>query len=291
MNDVFPVRTEVPWQAKCGEGPVWDARTKKVLWVDILDGAIYSTHFNTHATSSVRVPTLVGAAAPRSEGGYVLAVTEGFATATEDGAFSVDAAILRIGERMNDAKCDPRGRFWAGSTDVGFARRGGALWVLDQEWRPQRVSEGLTLPNGMGWSPDASTFYLVDTIERTITAFDYDVDDGTMADGRVIIAFPDASEGVPDGMCVDQDGNLWIAMWGGARILRFHPDGTRIATIPVPVEQPSSCAFVGPRLDNLWLTSARDGLDRDATDTRPDGSILRIETLGVAGQPTTTFAG
>jgi sugar lactone lactonase YvrE len=267
--------------ARVGEGPVWDATANRLHWVDILAGQIHTSDLVSGATTTVTVPTLVGAAAPRATGGFVAAVTEGFAEI--DRSLVVRRYILDEGIRMNDAKCDRRGRFWAGSTAMDFAPGKGALHLLDADWSTHVVLDGLTQPNGLDWSPDGSVFYLVDSAEQEITAFDV-VGDG-LTRRRVVHQF--SHDDVPDGLCIDGAGCLWIALWGGGRLIRMTPEGQVLSTLPVPVVQPSSCAFAGPDLDLLCVTSAREGL----TDPTLDGSVLIFANLGATGLPTVPFEG
>jgi sugar lactone lactonase YvrE len=277
------MRVAVRATARVGEGPVWDTMANRLHWVDILAGQIHTSDLDTGATTTVTVPTLVGAAAPRATGGFVGAVTEGFAVI--DGSLAVRRHILDEGIRMNDAKCDRRGRFWAGSTAMDFAPGKGALHRLDTDWSTHVVLDGLTQPNGLDWSPDGSELYLVDSAEQEISAFDV-VDDG-LRRRRLVHRFGD--DDVPDGLCVDATGCLWIALWGGGRLIRMSPDGEVLSTLPVPVVQPSSCAFAGPDLDLLCVTSAREGLTDSGSGL--DGSVLIFSNLGTTGLPTAAFKG
>jgi sugar lactone lactonase YvrE len=282
------VRLAVRAGARVGEGPVWDPGPERLHWVDILAGAVHTSELTTGSTTSRQLPTLVGAASPKRTGGFVAAVTEGFAEVSAE--YVVRQHILADGIRMNDAKCDPDGRFWAGSTAMDFAAGQGALHVLETDWSTRVVLDGLTQPNGLGWSPDGKTFYLVDSAEREISAFD--AAGNQLAGRRRLCSFADGD--VPDGLCVDTEGCLWVALWGGGRLVRIAPDGRMLSTLPVPVVQPSSCAFVGPDLDLLCVTSAREGLELpdDAEDGTPyDGSVLIVAGLGVSGVPVAGFAG
>jgi sugar lactone lactonase YvrE len=279
------MRVAVRASARVGEGPVWDARRTRLSWVDILAGAIHTSDLSDGTMTTRTLPTLVGAAAPRASDGFVAAVSEGFAEVSDE--YTVRQHILAEGIRMNDAKCDPGGRFWAGSTAMDFAPGRGAVHVLEADWSTRVVVDGLTQPNGLGWSPDGRTFYLVDSAEREITAFDAI---GNQLHGRrLLLAFGDGD--VPDGLCVDADGCLWVALWGGERVVRIAPDGRLLSTLPVPVAQPSSCAFAGPDLDVLCVTSAREGLEPAADDRAYDGSVLAFTGLGVTGVPVAAFAG
>lgn len=275
--------------ARVGEGPVWDARADRLHWVDILAGAVHTSDLRSGDTVSVVVPTLVGGAAPRDLGGFVAATAEGFALISETGALDVRCPILGEGSRMNDAKCDAQGRLWAGSTDLHSRPGAGALHVLEPDWSTRLVLEGLTLPNGMGWSPSGDTFYLIDTIQLTMQAFAFDADNARLSKPRLVRRF-DPDEGLPDGMCVDSQGRLWVAMWGAGRLLCLSPSGQELFAVEVPVQQPSSCAFAGPNLSRLVVTTAREGLG-GLTDQAIDGSVLVIDGLAATGLPTHFFLG
>jgi sugar lactone lactonase YvrE len=277
--------------ARVGEGPFWDAATGTLHWVDILGGAISSLAVATGERARATFPTLVGAAVPKASGGYVAATREGFAEVTATGALVTRSRVLGEGHRMNDAKCDPHGRLWAGSTQLEFAAGQGALHVLDAGWRHETLLDGLTLPNGLGWSPDGHTFYLIDSVARELNAFDV-TPGGRALSGRRVLATFGEDAGLPDGLAVDSAGCLWIAMWGGSRVVRVSPEGSVLDVVPMPVAQPSSCAFGGPGLSVLYVTSAREGLDVPPFPaTAVDGSVLAVRGLGVTGLPGTRFGG
>jgi sugar lactone lactonase YvrE len=271
--------------ARVGEGPVWDGGV--LHWVDILGGAIYTGNPNIGVVSAVSVPTLVGAAVPRAGGGYVVACADGFG-AVRDGSLDVRCRILGDGLRMNDAKCDPRGRLWAGSNAMDFDAGAGRLHVLHADWSTEVVLDGLTLPNGLGWSPDGATLYLVDSLAYEIYAFAVTSDGIDIGSRRVVATF-DERQGMPDGMCVDAEGCLWVAVWGGGRVERIAPDGRRLRTVKLPVQQPSSCAFGGTGLDVLYVTSAREGLD--LAESAQDGWVFVLRDPGVRGLAVQSFAG
>ena len=273
--------------SRVGEGPVWDAAAGLLRWVDILAGELHATDPGTGTTASITVPTLVGAAAPRAGGGLVLATREGFAALDGD-AFTPQPPVLTPGYRMNDAACDPRGRYWAGSTEMSFAPGRGCLHVLDAGWQSQVVLGGLALPNGMGWSPDGTTYYLADTMAGEILAFDVEADTGLPINRRLFCSI-EPNRGMPDGMTVDAAGCLWVALWGGAAVVRLAPDGSELSVVRLPVTQPSACAFGGPALDRLFITSAREGLD--VADDDLDGSLFVLDDPGVRGLPATPFGG
>lgn len=275
-------------RARVGEGPVWEAGRGLLHWVDIPAGHIHTSAPATGRTTSLSLPTQVGAAVPRRGGGFAAATAEGFASVDADGAATVRRAVLPDGERMNDAKCDARGRLWAGSTALDFRHGRGALHVLLPDWTSRVVLDGLALPNGLGWSPDGRTFYLADTIAGEVYAFDTDPGDTVLRRRRTLVRIPERA-GLPDGLTVDAAGCLWIAVWGGDRVVRVSPEGDLLAEVPMPVHQPSSCAFGGPGLDVLYVTSAREGLELADDDVA--GSVFAVGRTGAVGLPSSAFAG
>ena len=282
------ISVAVAGTARVGEGPVWDVAANRLHWVDILGGALHTSDLTTGVTTSLETPTLLGAVVPRCGGGFAAATAEGFAVVGSDGTLDTRCPILGPGLRMNDGKCDPQGRFWAGSTAMDFRSGAGALHVLALDWSTRTVLDGLTLPNGMDWSSDGTTFYLVDTVLAQVWAFAFDGATGTLSERRLLRQFH-AGVDQPDGMCVDAEGRLWIAMWGGARVVCLSPEGHEVRSVEMPVTQPSSCAFAGPQLDRLTVTSAREGLDLKAE--APDGSVFVVDGLGTRGLPTQLFGG
>lgn len=283
------VRIAVAAAARVGEGPVWDRETGLLLWVDIVSGQIHTSDPTNGRTRTLTVPTMVGAAAPREAGGFVAATTEGFAVVDDAGGLDTRCPILPDGIRMNDAKVDSAGRFWAGSTAMDFADGQGALHLLRPDWSTESVIEGLTQPNGLGWSPDDRTFYLVDTARRILLAFDFDRNTAELSGAKVLVRYQEPD--TPDGLCVDADGRLWIAMWGSGRLERRLADGTLDGVIELPVVQPTCCAFGGVSLDILYVTSAREGMDPADLIDSPDGSVLAVSGSGAQGLPMTRFAG
>ncbi len=264
--------------ARIGESPVWLPESREILWVDMPAGRIYVTSLLTGRSRTIQTPTYLGAVSPDGSGGYRVACREGFAVMNSQGDFEVTWPILSDGHRMNDAKVDPVGRWWAGSLDVGFAPGEGRLWCAVGAGEPRLMLEGLTQPNGMTWSPDGLTFYLIDSAERELCAFDVDAESGAITARRLVRAFPE-SEGYADGMTVDAEGCLVVAMWGGGALARIAPDGVLLDRVPLPVVHPTSCAFVGEQLDQLVVTSA------DEPGEVPPGSLAGGSLLVISGIP------
>jgi sugar lactone lactonase YvrE len=284
-------------EALTGEGPVIDARTGLLAWVDIPSGTLFSTGRSSGVTTARSFPTMLGAVAPRVRNGWAAAVSEGFGflddAAPGDSRLEIADPVLPEPERrMNDAKCDARGRLWAGSTTMsdryaaGFVPGGGMLHCWDGT-EPSRVARtGMMLPNGIGWSPDGQFMYVVDTFGCVVHRAVFDLDDGAV--GEFAAFYLTAGGEIPDGLCVDADGCLWLAMWGGFEVRRISPAGELIATLPVPAPQPSSCALDDSGI--LYITSARGGLDAAALAAYPaSGSVFAV-AVGATPVPVAPFA-
>lgn len=284
------MRPELLYDAKAllGEGPLWDARTQTLYWLDVLNKRVYA-----HADLLCELDDFVGCIAPRRRGGLVLAKRFSLWTFDSDSTSSTLLSTLAdepANNRFNDGKCDPRGRFVAGTMDIHEKDPTGSLYSFDGKSITKLLSN-VTISNGMTWSPDHKTFYYIDTPTREVRAFDYDLDSGAIANPRVAVTVPE-SLGWPDGMTSDAQGNLWIALWGGAQITKWNPNtGQLLEQIPLPVIQPSSCTFGGRNMNELFITSARKDLDEAAMRQYPlSGAVFRIET-NVEGMPMFEFAG
>jgi sugar lactone lactonase YvrE len=275
-------------RAEVGEGPHWDGDAGVLWWVDLLAGLVHNIALGSDRLVTWSLGRPVGAVIKRASGGFVLADSLGFRYVADDGAQGEEIPVLRSGHRMNDAKADPAGWLWSGSTAMDFSTGQGALWVLRPDGRAEQVLDRLTLPNGLGWSPDGKTFYLVDTVQGWLRAWDFSPGVGMTGGPRTIVEFTGPA-GIPDGLCVDAEGAIWVAIWGGSRVERYSSDGTLLVTLPLPVVQPSSCTFGGPDLGTLLVTSARRGLDERATAL--DGAVLAVTSPGSFGLPSARFAG
>jgi sugar lactone lactonase YvrE len=287
----MPPRPEVyrRAEAELGEGPCWDPDRDALIWVDILRREV---HVSTADEDRVhRTPDYVGAAVS-AEGGELLLAMDGFAALDPDaGAIRPVAAIPRKPSvRMNDGKCDPAGRFWAGSMHVDEVQGAGALYRLDGPGAATRVIDRVTISNGLGWSLDGAWMYYIDTPTRAVRRYEFDVATGALGAGAVLVD-TSALAGVPDGMCVDAEGNLWVAFWDGGAVRCFSPEGALLEELPVPVRRPTSCSFGGPGLRRLLITTARHGLSEAELREQPlAGSVLAVEP-GVAGRPPTPAVG
>ena len=189
---------------------------------------------------------------------------------------------------MNDGACDPQGRFWGGTLADDHHAGGGALYRLDRTGRTEVVLEDLTISNGIGWSPDGRTMYLVDSGPRVVHAFTFDGDRGTISAGRVLVTVPE-DIGAPDGMTVDAAGDLWVAIYGGGRVNRYAPDGSLRQVYPIPAPEVTCCALGGPGLHRLFVTTATEGwTDAQRRADPAAGRVYRVDT-DATGRPAAPF--
>ncbi|RXZ81302.1 SMP-30/gluconolactonase/LRE family protein [Paenibacillaceae bacterium] len=280
--------------ADLGEGPSWLESASQLYWVDINKGLI---HIHDPATSSNRMLDVgfkVGAAVPRQAGGLVLATVNGFYfidTDTGHLSFIHDPESDVTGNRFNDGKCDAAGRFWAGTMGLTGQKGTGALYCLDTDLTVRKVIDNITCSNGLAWSADNKTMYYIDSPTKQVVAYDYDLAAGEISNGRVAVQIED-NTGVPDGMTIDDEGMLWVAQWGGHQVSRWNPaTGEKLGMLPIPATQVTSCVFGGPRLDTLYITSARTGLNEQALAAEPLAGSLFRAVPGVRGTATMLFGG
>jgi sugar lactone lactonase YvrE len=280
-------------QTVLGEGVRWDARRGELLRVDILAGRVHRDRIDDDGNlAPVRVytvPGTVGAIAPiEGDAGWLLAAGRGFVHLRPDGSTRTLAVVAPPATRMNDGACDPQGRFWAGTMADDHRDGGGALYRLDRFGQTELMLGDLTISNGLGWSPDSRTMYLVDSGPRVVYAFAFDSDRGTISEGRVVITV--AKEvGAPDGMTVDDAGDLWVAIYGGGRIHRYSPDGQLREVVPVPAEQTTCCGFAGPGLNRLYVTTATENWSDEQRRAEPAAGLVYWCDTDATGVPAAPF--
>jgi sugar lactone lactonase YvrE len=278
-----------------GEGPVWDAANKQILWIDILKGEIHQYVPEKKMHKTFKVNQMIGAIALRSSGGIVAALQHGFALIDlekETVKPIADPEAHLAENRFNDGKCDAAGRFWAGTMSVLDTPEAGSLYVLDSDLSVSVKIQGVGCSNGIAWSPDGSILYYIDTLTRQVAAFDYDVIHGNISNKRTVINIPEA-EGYPDGMTIDTEGMLWIAMWDGWKVARYNPGtGKLIQNILLPVSKVTSCTFGGEKLQDLYITSAKTGLTKSDLSEQPlAGCLFVIKNCGFTGMEASRFQG
>jgi sugar lactone lactonase YvrE len=275
--------------AELGEGPAWDADRAVLSWVDISAGSVHLCSADGQELRNYAVGRPVGAALPATDGSFLLADADGFTRLAEDGTTTVLLDLLSDDPdlQFNDAKCDPAGRAFAGSMAADMAPRAGTLYRLDAGPVATGVLSGLTVSNGLGWSPDGRTMWFADSSRPEVTGFEFEPESGEIGATRTVIEVQ-GRDGVPDGLCVDHEGCVWLALWGGGTVHRYTPDGQLDTVVRVPVKQVTSCAFGGPRMSTLFITTARSGMNVDALCTAPTaGGIFVLETsvTGPAATP------
>lgn len=275
-----------------GEGPVWLPEGGQLLWVDILAPAVHLSDPLSGADRAVPVAELIGAVVPRARGGFVAMMGNAFQALDLEAGVTGTLCVAepdKPGNRFNDAKCDRAGRLFAGTMAIDAGPGQGTLWRLDPDLRLSAIETGLHVSNGLGWSPDNRTFYFTDTGARTVFAYDYDIATGTPTNRRPFLTFDGPAK--PDGLAVDAEGFVWIALWDGWGVARHAPDGRLDRFVSLPVPRPSSVAFGGEGLRTLFITSARVRLSVAQLAEAPlSGSVFAFEA-GVAGAPVGVFGG
>jgi sugar lactone lactonase YvrE len=287
-----PAELLVRYAAMIGEGPVWDPRIGRVVWVDIANGTVLTTDPADGSTSQRTLPKAVGVVLPRASGGYVAALEDGFYAILDGGEPELIAPVeaADAATRFNDGEIDPRGRFWAGTMAWDASPGRGSLYRLDPDGSVTRMVEDITISNGIGWSPDGTTMYYVDTPTRRIDRFDVDPVSGDVSDRREFTTIREG-DGNPDGLTVDREGAVWVATWPGWAVHRYQPDGTLDAVIPLPVANVSSCELGGEDMRDLYITTAWEHLSEAERAVQPlAGSLFRTR-VEVPGLPRVPFAG
>lgn len=292
-TDTTRIVAELMFDARCelGEGPAWFARDEALVWVDILGQVVHRLVPRTmvHATQAAGQP--VGAVVPRVVPGYAMAIRHGFALVDAWGAEPRAVATIEPADpttRMNDGKCDVRGRFWAGTAVEGDAARG-ALYRLDpasQGDHPATILSGVRCSNGLCWDADGRSMYYIDTPRGGVDRFDFDLDAGIPSNRRRAFEVEGA---LPDGMTIDAEGCLWVALWGGHRVHRYTPNGRLDRVVEIPVAQVTSCTFGGADLGDLFITTARAWRSQEELTSEPHAGSVFVCRPGVKGTPTCAF--
>lgn len=267
-----------------GEGPVWSERWGGLRWVDMLAGDILS--LRDGKVERRHVGNVAAALRPRRGGGSVIAVERGFALEEPDGTLTTLPELwTSSGIRMNDGGCDPDGRFYAGSMAYDQAPGAASLYRLDPDGDVAVVLEGVTVSNGLEWSPDGSRMYYNDTATHQVSVFDYD-DVGGLTARRVFVELE--GQRSPDGLTVDAEGGVWVAVFGAGVVHRYRSDGSLDLIVEVDAKQVSACTFGGENLDRLYITTSREG--QEPGEDPLAGSLFSV-VPGVTGMPAREFAG
>jgi sugar lactone lactonase YvrE len=279
-----------PVAAQLGEGPLWCDRTERLYFVDLKGRTLHAVDADGARRRSWAMPDYVCWLLPRRDGdGFMVGLRDTIARLWLEPALRIEPLCKPLGAvalaRLNDAKVDHHGRLWAGSMhDEDYSDPVGALFRFDPDGTLSRLTHGEHICNGPAFSVDGLTVYHTDSYLARVYAYALGAD-GSLGARRLFRQFDAASEGSPDGMCVDSEDCLWIAQWGGSRVCRYGPDGTLLATVALPVSQAASCAFGGKHLRTLYVTSARESLDATQLAREPLAGALFAVELDVAGLP------
>jgi len=275
-----------------GEGPHWDPCRQELLRVDIARGLVYGWRPVDGTVWELRIDGEVSAVVPRVGGGLLLARGHELLVRDVDGTQRTLAATeLELDDnRFNDCRCDPQGRLWAGTMSKSRSAGAAALYRLRPGGPLERVVEGTTISNGLGWSPLGDRMYFIDSTTQRVDVLDFEQTTGTIANRRPLIEI-DPNDGLPDGIAVDAEGGLWVCLFGGGEVRRYDAGGALDAVVPLPVTNPTCPAFGGPGLRTLYVTSARHKLTPAQLAAEPlAGALLELDA-GVRGLPRARFAG
>lgn len=277
-----------------GEGPLWDVEEQRLYWIDSFDGRVFRCTADGREVRSWDVPMKIGSMCLRRQGGAVLSLARGFHFldfASGEVTLIHDPEPDKPNNRINDGKVDQRGRFVAGSMDTMEEGGNGSLYRLDPDLEITRLEGDIIVSNGPCWAPDGRTFYFTDSWSGQISAYDYDLDNGSIANKRAFAKMT-YDGGAFDGATVDAEGGVWSAIVYVGKLIRYAPDGRVDRVIDMPVKKVTSVNFGGPNLDILYVTSmAKPPLPRFPDDPQPRGALFAIHDLGVRGVPEPRFAG
>ncbi|ULQ57777.1 SMP-30/gluconolactonase/LRE family protein [Flavihumibacter rivuli] len=285
----MPAPYEIVYDHTCllGEGPVWDDQRQSIIWVDILNGHIHEYHEPTQTHQSYDSHDMVGTVGLTRDGNFIAALSNGIVLMDRKNGRIQPVAhpeSTLIGNRYNDGKPDPSGRFWVGSMSLKEEKGAGSLYRIDHDHSVHRMINKVSISNGLAWDVERNLFYYIDTLTSVVMAYDYDPATGDISRPRVVIRIPE-KEGYPDGMTIDSEGKLWIAHWAGWKVSRWDPfSGRQLQSFSLPAAKITSCCFGGQGLSDLYITSARKGLSAEQIEQQPHaGALFVIRNCGSKG--------
>ena len=284
---------ELDARARLGEGALWHPTEQRLYWVDIEGKALHLYNPETREDKVWEVGERIGTVVPVEGGGALVALQNGIHHIdTETGKLTfVTNPIKKEGIRFNDGKCDPAGRFWVGTMALDSEEGAANLYMLDLDGKVHHKLGNLTISNGIVWTQDKKTVYFTDTRTQQVKAFDYDNATGEISNERTIISIP-KEEGSPDGMTLDAEGNLWIALHGAGAVAKYSPEsGEQLLRVKVPAVNTTSCAFGGKNLDTLYITSGREWLREEKLSRYPASGGLFSVKPGVRGVSANFYKG
>ena len=269
-----------------GEGSIWDYRRQILYWIDIQKNTLFAYDPSSETNVAYDLTQNVGTVVPETEQTVIVALKDGVYRKnlrTDTLEFIGRPSSLKPEERFNDGKCDPQGRLWVGTMRISGKPGDSFLYKMDHDGTFTEMLDSVSISNGIIWSPDGTKMYYVDTPTSKVMAFDFDGDAGTISNPSIAVLVPD-SLGHPDGMTIDAGGKLWVAMWGGHAVCQYDPvSGELLQRIEVPAKNVTSCAFGGPRLDVLYITTASEGMNEAGKKDYPLAGGLFQVVPGVKG--------
>ena len=296
MNSSNGVQT---WEAELvaepfadfGEGPLWDDARGVWWWTDIPGSVVHRYDPRTNTDEAIPVALTAGTLVLNLDGDLVAAFRDGVGTLGPDGSIDIFTPINANDPefRLNDGKCDTAGRLYVSSMTFSADEGAGALLRVDPDHTVHEMDPGKTIGNGMAWSADGKTFFYTDSPTGRIDAYDVDLATGDLSNRREILSIPEA-DGIPDGFCIDDEGALWVALWGGSSVRRYSPDGEVIGEIRLPVSNVTCPAFGGSEYDELLITTAAPKHSKSGASEPLGGALFRIRP-GVTGPPPNPFRG
>jgi sugar lactone lactonase YvrE len=289
----FPFECALDIKASLGECPVWSVEEQALYWIDINAPSLNRFDPATGSNTAWPMPQSIGCFALRRRGGFIVALRDGLWLASQSGKLErrvAGAPYDPAHHRFNDGRADAGGRLWAGSMNENRDASTGALYRFDPDGVLVQVITDMTISNGLAFSPDGRTMYHADTPARSVDAYDFDVDTGTLANRRAFAHFSGETDR-PDGAAVDSDGCYWSAFYRGGKVVRLSPQGERVAEYAVPAMCPTMCAFGGSDLKTLYITSARQMRDADELARLPMSGGIFAMRVDTPGMPEPKFAG
>lgn len=293
FQDAQSPRCVLDIKASLGECPVWSAAEQALYWIDINAPSLNRFDPASAVNTTMPMPESIGSFGLRRKGGFVVALRGGIWLARPDGTLErkvADAPYDPAHHRFNDGRCDPRGRFFAGTMNERRDVASAALYRLDPDYRLTRLVDGITISNGLAWSPDGRTMYHADTPAQTIHAYAYDPASGMPTAKRLFARFVGDGDR-PDGAAVDSEGCYWSAFYRGGRVLRLSPEGETLEAHALPAMCPTMCAFGGADLKTLYVTSARQQRPGDELARLPQSGGIFALRVGVSGLSEPAFDG
>ncbi|WP_233380199.1 SMP-30/gluconolactonase/LRE family protein [Maribellus sp. CM-23] len=273
-------------KSELGEGAIWNYRTGELMWVNIKGKILNFYNPVSGLNKEMLTGQMVGTVVPSESGQVLVALQNGiYSLDPETGTKKLlaDPEADKPDNRFNDGKCDPAGRLWAGTMSLVGAKQAGALYRFDPDTSVHKMVDGVGTSNGIVWSADKTKMYYIDTPTRQVMGYDYDNETGAISHPKVAVEIPEGA-GYPDGMTIDEEDNLWVALWGGSAVACFNPEnGDLIRKIEVPAKNVTSCAFGGNDLGTLYITTARESTSEEDLQKFPHaGGVFKIRP-GVKG--------